>query len=136
MGDIVKQVDICGLDGKGRRFRCASATALVDSGASKTVISEDLAERIGGGMLGIPIEIEGRKIPLKLAAVTLRAKGCGIDALAVAVDDKLISRAGHGAEVILGHDYLQNKRAVMRYYGYEGRRSEVACPKPRKRRRR
>ncbi len=130
MGNIFRKVDICGLTAEGKRLgRVKGVDALVDTGATKTVISSALARKLGGRSLNIQTTIEGRRVGLKLAGVTLRAPGCDIDALVVAVDDTLVRRAGVGStgeaiEVILGHDYLQNKRAALRYVGP---RDEVVC---------
>lgn len=117
MGDIVRKVDVCSLTAKGARGKCSTVSALVDSGASKTVISKRLADRIGGEMLASDynVSLERRSLPLKLASVKLHARGCDMDALAVVVDNRLIARARRDVDVILGHDYLQNKHAVLRF---------------------
>jgi len=116
MGDIVRKVDICGLTAEGKKLRCSSVDALIDPGATKTVISEALSRRLGGRFIkGIPATIEGRKVPLKLTAIALRASGCDASALTVVVDDKLVGRAGNSLEMILGHDYLQRKYVALQY---------------------
>lgn len=128
MGDIIRKVAVCGLTEGGKTIQCADAAALVDPGSTMTVISSDLARRVGGRMLPKKFHatIEGRKVPLKLTALTLKAQGCKIDALTVAVDDTLVSRAGDKVEMILGHDYLQRKHAGLRY-GETTDDHELAC---------
>ena len=127
MGDIFRKVDICGLTEEGKQLGCTAANALIDPGATKTVISRALAKKLGGSLIsGYKATVEGRDVPLKLAGVTLRAPGCDIDALTVAVDDTLVARAGHPAEMILGHDYLQHKRAAARYGNREDDH-EIVC---------
>ena len=120
MGDIWRRIDICGLTENARRLRQASdVLALVDTGASKTVISTRLSTLLGGSIL-MQIPMEGRRVPSKLTAIRLQAPGCGEHPVVVAVDDDLVDRAGlnpegEKADVILGHDYLEAERTTLRY---------------------
>jgi hypothetical protein len=130
VGDIVTTIEICGIDEHSHTVHCRKLSALVDTGASQTVISAKLAESLGGMKLPYPTGIEERDIPQCLAAVHLEAPGCRMNVVAAAVDDELLSRAGAGPDgkpldVILGHDYLQRERGALRY----GTKSEstIAC---------
>ena len=123
MGDIFRRIDVCGITAEGDILGCASGErapwAVIDPGATKTVFSSKLANAVQAPWIsGINARVEGRAVPLHLASVQLRAPACEIDALAVAVDDVLVGRAGLGpggvqADVVLGHDYLQNKQATV-----------------------
>lgn len=129
MGDIFRKIDLWGLTEGAKRLGSAPKTqALVDPGASKTVISTRLAKKLRGKFL-MEIPIEGRKVWTKLTAIQLDAARCGEQPIVVAVDDQLVRRAGDGpdgkpVEVILGHDYLEAERVGLRY---EERGDEVAC---------
>jgi hypothetical protein len=120
LGDIWRRIDICGLTENARRLRQANdVLALVDTGASKTVISTKLSTLLGGSVL-MKIPMEGRRVPSKLIAIRMQAPGCGEHPIVVAVDDDLVDRAGRNpegeqADVILGHDYLEAERAVLKY---------------------
>jgi hypothetical protein len=130
MGDIWRRVDISGLTEGARRLRRVSdVLALVDTGASKSVISTRLAKLLGGSVL-MRIPMEGRSVPSKLTAVRLRAPGCGEHPIVVAVDDEMVARAGSDpdgepAQMLLGHDYLEAQRVTLRYLE---RGDEVSCP--------
>lgn len=110
------------MNDRGQVGACRNGVeALLDTGATKTVISSGLAKQLGGNTLSkeFSADVEGRKVPLKLVGVTLKAPGCHPDALAVIVDDTLAARAGRKdgklVEVILGHDYLENKDVALMY---------------------
>lgn len=100
------------LSAKGFR----EAEALVDTGASKTIVSERFARSFGlrplemtGGVSGIGGVFE---VSVGLALVQARDGTCGAEPLVVGVSDKIARQAG--AEVILGHDYMQARRMVVR----------------------
>jgi len=57
--------------------------------------------------------IEGKKFPVKLAAVKLRAPTCTEAVLTTVVSDQLVGRAALPVEMLLGHDYLQRKRVAL-----------------------
>jgi len=88
MGDIVRKVNICGLTSDGEILKCvAGVDALIDTGSTTTVISVELAARLGGRNLKKHrTQINNRSVPLKLVGIKLNAAGCDEDALTVAVD--------------------------------------------------
>lgn len=142
MGDIIKYVKICGMVPRAGGFdagTCKRVKALVDSGASATVITSQLEKEINAGRLPTGAVIDARDVPRCLANIKLEAKGCNQRPVMPIVDDTLANKAGNGIQIILGHDYLQADRGAMRYYGKDGRESEVACAvsalKPAKRKR-
>jgi hypothetical protein len=96
------------------------------------VISLAIARKLGGRMIRrVPVTLNGRKVPIKLVAIALKARGCNRDVLAVAVDDAAVSmagwtREGESVEVILGHDYLENQKAILKY-GPPGQEDDVSC---------
>jgi hypothetical protein len=131
MGNIYRKVTIFGLTTEAKRLGgVTNIEALIDHGASMTVISTRLARRLKGRLLkGMKVPIEGRKVPVKLTALTLHAEGCGERPLVVAVDDDLVGRAGTNhvgapTEIILGHDYLEGERVGARY---TERGDDVVC---------
>lgn len=119
MGEVIRKVNIGGLTGTGKITKTASdVVAIVDTGATTTVISQKLAKRLGGRNLKYYAHIEGRSVPLKLVVIKLKVKGCEEDAITVAVDSRLASRAGKTSsgdpiEIILGHDYLQRRNVTL-----------------------
>lgn len=131
MGDVIKTVKICGLTPHGQSFRsgaCKRMRALVDTGASSTVISSKLAREIGAANVPSQTMIESRRVERCLASIELEAPGCSQKPVLPVVSDELVSRAGNGLQIILGHDYLQADRAALRYHGTEAQvQSDVAC---------
>jgi predicted aspartyl protease len=117
MGDIIRKVEVCSLTEGGKRGRCETVDALIDTGASSTVISDRLAARLGGASLPTAYHatIEGKAFPRKLTSVKLKERACGLEALAVVVSNTLVARAARPVEVVLGHDYLQRKRVALMY---------------------
>ena len=129
MGDVIRKVDLWGLSEGGElRGRALAVTAIVDTGATRTVMGRDLGLRLAASFIRRET-IEGRPVPVMLALVRLHATGCEPRALLVAVDDALASRGGtdrrgQPVEVILGHDYLEAEAAAVRY-GKRG--DQVLC---------
>lgn len=117
MGDIIRKVEVCSLTESGKQGRCETVDALIDTGASSTVISDRLASRLGGNALpaAYGATIEGKSFPRKLTSVKLKEHACGLEAIAVVVSDTLVARAARPVEVVLGHDYLQRKRVALMY---------------------
>jgi hypothetical protein len=117
MGDIVATLRVSAISAEGALLgRPMEVKTLVDTGSTRTVISSSLALRLGGSLLGgISATFERREVPLKLVALRLRAPGCRDDVIAVAVDDRLVRRAGDGFDAVLGHDYLEHNRIGLRY---------------------
>ena len=102
--------------------------ALVDTGASKTIVSERLAGLIGirtlavtGGVSGIGGVID---VPVGVALLHARGVTCDPEPLLVGISDRIAHEAG--AEIILGHDYMQPRRMVVRPYA----RSAACEPRP------
>lgn len=142
MGDIIRKITVCGLDGAGNPLNCRTVTALIDTGATQTVLSSKIDKELGGFQIPQTAKIEDREVRQRLAAVELDAPGCRANVVAAAVDDKLIRRAGKGPDgkpiqAILGHDYLQRERGALRYA--PNGKSEAACDvgplKPRRKKR-
>lgn len=118
MGDIVRKIEVCSLTAEGVQGKtCATVDALIDPGASSTVISSALAKRVGGKSLPkkLTATIEGRRFPLKLTTVKLHAPDCDIAPITAVVSDELLARAGLRVDALLGHDYLQRKRVALLY---------------------
>lgn len=137
MGEIVRKVKLCGIDvARGEMIgACSTVNAIIDTGATKSVISRAVAQKIAGAEL-LKLPIEGREVPTKLAAVHLKARRCKVRPLVVAVDDALVRRAGSAPDgsridMILGHDYLQaQKNATITFDQRRG--DDVACDLPSK----
>lgn len=112
MGDIYRKVKICGLR-DGKPVACETVTALLDSGATVSVIGRDLATRLGGHLLTGAEQLEGRKLDLMAAEVKVKALDCGPRRKPVVVDDPLMKRAGGRAQMIVGSDYMQRTRMAI-----------------------
>jgi len=137
MGDILKKVEICQLTQGGVKSHCETVDALIDPGASSTVITSELAKRLRGGVFPHKFDatIEGRKFPLKLIAVKLDAPGCVDDTpLTVVVGSELVARAQHDVEMLLGHDYLQKRHVALQYAERMEAQTAVCAPSTVKRR--
>lgn len=103
--------------------------ALVDTGASKTIVSEAVARKVGiravgyGGVSGV-----GGMVRVKIGAAYAKAHGCPADFLWVGISD--VVTEGAGAEVVLGHDYMQAVRmAVTPYNGKAVCRTRRTTPR-------
>ncbi len=138
MGNIYRQVKLCGLTPDGKKRGCVEAQALVDTGATKTVVSEAIGEQLKVPNIKLPhaTTLNDRPVKIKLAGVELAAPRCQIEALVVAVDDQSVQLAGKApngkpVEVILGHDYLQNQHAALQY---KSRGDSISCRPSRKKR--
>lgn len=131
-GDIVRKVKLCGLSKSGKPLRpwrdCPEVTALIDTGATVTIISRTLAELAGAQIVpGVQI-LHGRPRDAALMAVKLAAPGCGRSTLLVVVDDRRAATAGPRAFMILGHDYLRKNHTRIDFEDA----GAVRCP-PRRR---
>lgn len=116
-----------------RGFR--NVTAFVDSGASRTIVSEALAKELGirplktlGGVSGLHA-IAGAggivRVPVGFALVDVVGAGCSDpQPLVVGISDDLAAIAK--ADMILGHDYMQAVPFVVRPYRQSG-----VCETPR-----
>jgi predicted aspartyl protease len=112
MGDIIRKATVHGIRGALDDPEIAGSEtcdALLDTGATATVISARLARRIGAvavkrQALFLSPSAGDRRLPL--AAVTLSlGGGCKTQLIFAAVSDAIADDAGH--EVVVGHDYLQ-----------------------------
>ena len=127
-GDIVRKVKLCGLSRGGRPLHrpsdCPEVDALIDTGATVTIVSRTLAELTGAEILpGIQI-LHGRPRDAAWMSLRLIAAGCGWSKHLVVVDDRLAASAGPRAFMILGHDYLRDHHAQIDY----GNGTSVRCP--------
>ena len=107
--------------------------AIADTGASVTVVSRRVAKAAGVVIdPDVPAHITGAvgrlKVPVGLAVLLPSGCGCEPEAVLVAVSDRITKNAG--AEVILGHDYMQ--RAHMAVHP-QPRRAACAPPTTRAR---
>ena len=131
-GDIVRKVKLCGLSRGGKLLRswrdCPEVDALVDTGATVTIISRTLAELAGAEIVSDLQILHGRPRDGALMAIKLAAPGCSRSVHLVVVDDRRAETAGPRAFMILGNDYLQNNRARI---DYATNGNFVRCP-PRK----
>ncbi len=137
MGDILRKVEICQLTQDGVKRRCETVDALIDPGASSTVITSELATRLRGGVFPSKFDatIEGRKFPLKLTAVKLDAPGCTADTpMTVVVGSDLVARAEHKVDMLLGHDYLQKRHVALQYAERTEAQTAACAPSTVKRR--
>lgn len=130
MGDIIHKIEVCGITGDGTPKKCVVANAIVDTGATTTVISPALSANVQAGRTQTKATIEGRKVPVDLTMMKLQARGCDYSIVAAAVDEKISARAGEvdgkRIDVILGHDYLQRRQAVLAY-GDRTEKHSVTC---------
>jgi hypothetical protein len=123
MGDVYSTVDLLGLDAEGRPQRTVTTRALVDTGASVSVVSKALALACGALELPAVAMLEGKMRRGAMLAMRPAEPRCSYVALAVVVDDALLERA-HLA-MILGHDYLQKQRVAIYMHEEEGKRGIV-----------
>lgn len=131
MGNIVRKVEVCGLTGAGELGKCVLANAVVDTGATKTVITPELAAHVRASRTPVKSPIEGRKIPVNLTMMKLHEPGCDYAIIPAAVDAKLAARAGKTddgkrIDVILGHDYTQEYKATITY-GERAENHSIKC---------
>jgi predicted aspartyl protease len=131
-GDIVRRVKLCGLSKKGKLLRpwsdCPEVDALIDTGATITIISRTIAELAGAVIVSDLQILHGRSQDGALMAIKLASPGCRRSTHLVVVDDRSAATAGPRAFMILGHDYLRKNHAQIDYTD-EG--ASVRCP-PRK----
>lgn len=127
-GDIVRRVKLCGVSKGGKLLRpwseCPEVDALIDTGATITIISRTLAKLAGAQIVSGSQILHGRSHDGALLAVKLDAPGCGQSTLFVVVDDRAAATAGPRAFMLIGHDYLQNNHARIDY----GDTDLVRCP--------
>jgi hypothetical protein len=132
-GDIVRKVKLCGLSRSSKPLRawkdCPEVDALVDTGATCTIITRTLAELAGAEILPNAQILHGRPRDAAWMIVQLKAPGCHRSKHLVVVDDRVAATAGPRAFMILGHDYLRARRARIDY----GSDHLLSCPSRRSR---
>lgn len=129
MGDIVKKIKLCGLAFDGDVLKPVheqrdwpAIKALVDTGATSSVITRTLAELAGAKIMPDTKTFRGGL--LDGAMVVIQLPGCKPSYHHVVVDDELAASAEPHAFMILGHDYLQDNRVRIDYDNGE----IVTCP--------
>jgi len=135
MGDIYAKVRIRGVRADGKRGQWLTVDALLDSGATASVIRTALADAARGARLPRFDEVEGKKRDVMWVQLQALAQDCGVRGRPVIVDDALISRAGPGPggrplQMILGHDYMQRTRMIL-LFSTEKSDEGIACRKGR-----
>lgn len=138
MGDVFVKVRLRGMraDGNPSAKAAQAFDALVDTGSSKTIVSTAIAKKVGirpmvarGHLSGA-----GGVVAVRLGRALALVTGCEAEPLLVGISDAITARAG--ADVVLGHDYMQAVRMAVRPYrqtaGCEG---EARVENPGKRRR-
>lgn len=113
MGDVFVPLRLVGMRADGSLSAKGHATfeALVDAVASKTVISETVARRVGIRWMGEGhMSGAGGLVPVKLGLALALVEGCHPEPLVVGIDDGITEAAG--ADVVMGHDYLQAVRML------------------------
>lgn len=133
-GDIVRMVKLCGLSRSGKLLRawndCPEVDAIVDTGATVTVVSRSLAELAGAEIVpGVQI-LHGRPRDAAWMVIRLNVPGCRRSKQLVVVDDRVAASAGPRAFMILGHDYLRSNNAQI---SYDNDKGLVSCPPQRRR---
>lgn len=106
MGEVRQTVKVC--DPTNKRRSCERVNALFDTGAATTVISRAVAEAAGVQWLRERLTIvssTGHKTGARLALATIKAGDCRAVPTVVAVTDDVTKASG--ADIILGHDYMQ-----------------------------
>lgn len=133
-GDIIRRVKLCGLSRNGRLLRpwnsCPEVDAIVDTGATVTIVSRAIAELAGAEIVpGLQI-LHGRPRAATWIAIRLDVPGCRRSKQLVVVDDRVAASAGPRAFMILGHDYLRSNSTQINYANDKGL---VSCPPHRRR---
>lgn len=130
MGEVRIQVRVqaCSQSGNLNPRGPRDVLAFVDTGASKTIVSESLAAELGIRRMKNPSGVSGiggtLSVPVGLALVVARSRECDPTPLLVGISDKITREAG--ADVLLGHDYMQAARMVVRPH-----EQSAVCEKPR-----
>jgi hypothetical protein len=113
MGEVYVKLKIRGVDAHLQPAgSLVEVSALVDTGASRTIVNTRVAREAGVVLTDLPGNVSGigGTVPVTLGVVVLAAHECGCapQALLVGISDTITEAAG--AEVVLGHDYMQNVR--------------------------
>lgn len=127
MGEVRVTLKVRGITGDFRPSGDGptSVEALVDTGASRTVVSSRIADAAGiqrthvGHIAGVVGHVA---VDVGPAVIAADACGCAPEALFVAISDAITKAAD--AEMVLGHDYMQTAR--MRVTPHD---ESARCPK-------
>lgn len=128
MGDLYRTVDVHAIR-NAKLGRGALVKALVDTGSSRTILSRRVARYLSARIAPSFWTVEGVARDVASVAVKVNAKSCGYVQLMAIVDDELASRAGRGADMLLGHDYMQNQRAIV-YMDDAEKKQAMKCRGP------
>lgn len=91
---------------RGHRF-----LAYLDTGADRTIVTDDLICRVSSVDTHMTVPIEGRSVPARLLTVELEHRSCPPFPIVVGVSSALVRRTGvNGVDVVLGQDYMQAAR--------------------------
>lgn len=123
MGELIRDVLIWAPSARNKYHDPAEYRAVVDTGATITVIPDRIVDELGIDFVDDFAQIEGRIVPLALIRLQVTAdngRSCKPTMLIAAVSSSLAARAGKDRQgrridLILGHDYLQRAKAVLRY---------------------
>ncbi len=117
MGDVVRRVKLYGLKDDGVRvIRVGSAVvwALLDTGATVSVINEETAKTLGGHITVGGDTLEGKDYRTMHVSLNVEAIDCKYTKRHVVVSDELTARIGNSkATMILGSDYMQRNRLTI-----------------------
>lgn len=113
MGEVRVELRVRGIDAEDRPAgTLVRVEALVDTGASRTIVSTRVARDAGIRVTALPGNVSGigGTVAVKIGPAVIAAHDCGCkpQALYVGISDTITRAAG--AEVVLGHDYMQNVR--------------------------
>lgn len=82
-------------------------TALVDTGATVSVVSQALAEKLGATVLPGQFSLDAARYAGSTFEMQLVARGCRPVRKQIVVDDGLAAKAAPKAQMILGTDHMQ-----------------------------
>lgn len=115
MSDIFRQVNINAPDISGYPGPTHSYIALMDSGASISVISEEMAEEMGVDVFAGRARLGGRSYKRARLYITLEGEDCSEQRIDAVVSTRIARKAGPKAQMILGHDYFQKANTIIAY---------------------
>lgn len=117
MGNIIRTAQVIAVDAEGNAVgRPRRLRALLDTGATATVISRRLAKSLGGHAMGEGYSfLEGKPVGAKVIRIHVAGRNCPPQVIVAMVDDEAARRARPGATIIVGHDYLQRSLCRLRY---------------------
>lgn len=113
MGSVYVKVGIAGVTGEGDVIpeRAVRREALVDTGATMTVVNREVAE-LAELILSKRVEFfetaDGRRVKFWPASALVQVAGCRLAQIVVAVAD-----IGDENPIILGHDYRQRTGMIV-----------------------